>query len=475
MWTRTVALLLLGNLALCAAPKSFSEQTAIEIDRFLKDRFADHHGAIMIGLVDRNGSSVSGAGKLDNGTDAEADADTLFELCSVTKIFTVLLALELEKRREWNLTDPASKHLPQKVSVPSFDDQPITIANLACQDSGLPRFPHNFGKNGLPGITIPQIREAANAYTLADLYGYLSNHQLTNTPGTAFRYSNTGMALLGHLAERRTEVPYPRLLTERVLKPLGMNSTRVRLMTVPLDRLAIGHWQDGRSAENLKFQAMAPAGSLFTSVSDMQKFMSAVLGFTAPKFTPLFKQMAQIRHTDSPRFGRTAMPWTDENTYSPSGSDLLGHAGGGFGYIAFIGFDKIKRRAVIVLSSQMVWNPARIGWAILQEVPLTRENINFGVRQVMGVGIGIRRGDKSGIFSASRVFPRSSAGAAGIQPNSIIDQIDGKNVTGKSLEECLNLLRGKEGSHVNIAFIPPNATAPVTVRLQRRKFITSSE
>ena len=64
-----------------------------------------------------------------------------------------------------------------------------------------------------------------------------------------------------------------------------------------------------------------------------------------------------MRHTGAPKFGNTAMPWVDGEVYHPPGSQFLTHGGGGFGYVAFVGFDKRNRRGVVVLSNQMAVNP----------------------------------------------------------------------------------------------------------------------
>ena len=56
------------------------------------------------------------------------------------------------------------------------------------------------------------------------------------------------------------------------------------------------------------------------------------------------------------------MPWLNEGVYQPPGSELWGHGGGGYGYLAFLGFDKKKRRGVVVLSKQMNVNPSGVGW-----------------------------------------------------------------------------------------------------------------
>ena len=108
------------------------------IESFLRDNFSNTNCGMVIALLDERGAKIFQSGKLDSGTDQEVNADTLFEIGSVTKTFTSLLALEMAKRGEINLDDPVTKHLPSSVKVPSQGGRQITILNLAVQDSGLP-------------------------------------------------------------------------------------------------------------------------------------------------------------------------------------------------------------------------------------------------------------------------------------------------------------------------------------------------
>ncbi|MGB0578974.1 MAG: serine hydrolase domain-containing protein [Limisphaerales bacterium] len=87
--------------------------------------FTNRNGAVVIGLLDRGGRQVFAKGKLDNGSNAKADASTIFEIGSITKVFTALLALHMPRRGEWNLDDPVARHLPHPIRLP------ITIGNLA--------------------------------------------------------------------------------------------------------------------------------------------------------------------------------------------------------------------------------------------------------------------------------------------------------------------------------------------------------
>jgi CubicO group peptidase (beta-lactamase class C family) len=474
-------LLLLSVPTSVAARENFADTYAHAIEAFLHENFSDSNAGMVIGLLDEHGGRVFSAGKLDNGADSKVGGDTIFELGSVTKVFTALLLLEAVRRGEVHLDDPVAKYLPAAVTVPAFDGKEITLLNLAAQESGLPWHPDNLSANlenlaAKPGdkSTLQELRIASDAYTVKDMYAFLAGYKLMSTPGAGFQYSNIGMALLAHALERKTGTGFEALVVDRICAPLKMASTRITL-TPPLKaRLARGHWVDGTRSDPLNFQALAAAGSLLSTADDLLKFLSAQLGFTETHLTPLMKQTQAIRHTGSPQFGKTAMPWFDEGVYNPPGTAILAHGGGGFGNLAFVGFDSKKRRGVIVLTNQMKVSPYGIGWTLVQGLPLTRENITYWVREVVGIGIALDTDEKSGTARIATVFPKSPAGEAGLSSGLLLRSIAGVSVAGKSLKECLSLMGGPPGGKVRLELFDPGRNETRTVELTRQKFLTAS-
>ncbi len=457
---------------------SFADSYAESIQTLLDDKFADSDSGMVVAIVDEHGSRVFSAGALDNGTDRTVDADTIFELGSVTKVFTSLLLVDAVTRGEMQLDDPVAKYLPDHVKMPSFEGQEVTLEHLAAQESGLPFHPDRMQRTLSARPTIDELKAlkaASDAYTVDDLHQFLSKHQLTSKPGAGFQYSNAGMALLGHAMERRTGKDYESLVIERICRPLGMDSTRIKLPPEMKARLARGHWSDGTQSEHVNFQAMASAGALTSTANDLVKFLSASLGFAPSRLTPLMKQTHVIRHTDSPRFGTTAMPWFDQGVYNPPGTQILAHGGGGLGNLAFLGLDTKRRRGVAILTNQLGFSPYGIGWTLLQDLPLTHENITFWVKEIVGLGVALEKVEDSGALRISRVFPKSPAGEAGLNAGLVISQINGTPTAGKSLQECLQMLGGPEGTPIQLQLVDPaNSDAKQVVELNRKRFLTAT-
>lgn len=458
------AILLLSCLS-AVAGDVFTAAEKGAVDQFLQRRFSDRQGAMVIGLLDRSGSVFFSAGNLANGTVGKPGPDTIFEMGSVTKTLTSLLALQMERAGEVRLEDPVARYLPKGAKVPSYQGAPITIRNLAAQDSGLPFNPDNFEPKHFPA--------SYDSYTAELLYEFLARFQLTNAPGTKFQYSNTGMALLGHALGRAAGKSYDTLIQERIARPLDIKDLWREAPAAEAHRLAQGHDREGKPHPNLKLQVFAGAGNLKSTANGMLKFVAANLGFSKSELTPLIKRMHEERHRGAPIFGNTAMPWVDGGVYQPQGSRLLGHAGGTGGASTFVGFDLKQRRGVVVLSSDRSVVSAPIGWTILQSLPLTPRNTTVAVREIVGIGTGLAIDESTGWLKITTVFPDSSAGRAGLKVGQLIKSINGVTVKGQSIGECLKLLGGKEGSRAKLELVSSRADFSRTVVLVRSRFLTA--
>jgi serine-type D-Ala-D-Ala carboxypeptidase/endopeptidase len=455
---------LLSVLLACTANSAFTDSSSIQ--SFLHDNFSNTNAGMVIALLDEHGTKIFQAGKLDNGTAAEVNADTLFEIGSITKTFTSLLALDMAKRSELNLDDPVAKYLPASVKVPSQGGKQITLLNLAVQDSGLPFNATNFtGKNG---------EEQYDSYTAGKMYAFLSGYALKDPPGTKFQYSNLGMSLLGHALERVSQTNFESLVLTRICRPLHMDSTYVAPPPALKSRMAVGHDEKGKPAHDFALQVMVPAGALHSTVNDLLKYLAAEIGLTNSSLSPLMQQSQIIRHTDSLEFGKTAMPWFDQNAFNLPGTELLGHAGGTLGSATFIGFDKKQRRGIVVLSNQKYCHSSTVGWTILQGEPLTKESGTRMVLELAGIGASLGVDKDTQLLQIAKVFPKTPAFNAGLTNGLLIQKINGQSTIGKTPDDCVQLIRGPVGSKLSLEIINPIRNETNTIELTRQKFTTSN-
>ena len=306
-----------------------------EIKAILRD-YVDtdkQDAGIAVGIIDENGVRVICHGKLDNKTNKEVDGDTLFEIGSITKVFTTLLLADMVERGEMNLDDPVQNYLPKSVKVPTHNGKQITLLHLATHTSGLPREPDNYSPKSW--------RNPYADYTVEQLYSFLSRCKLQRDPGTKQEYSNLGMGLLGHVIALKAGKDYETLIKERICEPLRMNSTTITLTPELKSRLAIGHAAPGRPIINSDFHTLVGNGAIRSTVNDLSKFISANLGLKYSSLTPLMQKTHKTYRLESGLELR--LGW--------EGSSKIGHGGQTLGYRSSLGYDIQKRWGAVVLSS----------------------------------------------------------------------------------------------------------------------------
>ncbi len=463
-----LAVLLVLSRALSAPPSVFTQAEGDAIENFLKHNLAQTNAAIIVGLVDASGSRVFSAGTLDNGSDRKPDGDSVFSIGSVSKTFTALLLLEMVERGEVKIDDPVAKYLPASVKLPSHGGKEITLLHLATHAAGLPVNPDNMTGTGE--------HEQYESYTIEQMYEFVSTFKLSREPGSEYQYSNVGMALLGHALERRAGKPFETLIIERICQPLGMGSTCITLTPELESRRAMGHDAEGRPSPPWKLQAYHPAGGIHSTANDLLKYGAAQAGLTRVSLGPLMEESHAFRYRDMERnpgplglMGRTAMDWVDRGALQPPEMELLGHAGGAGSYHAWVGFDKRQRRCVVILTTANDFSVEAVGWTILQRVPLSDERKYLIAREIVGVGVALEMTTEPPAVRITRVFPESPAALAGLKEGLIILKVNEVSVAGKTLNECLELIRGPLGDKVRLEFLNKDDQTSSSVELTRQR------
>jgi serine-type D-Ala-D-Ala carboxypeptidase/endopeptidase len=329
---------------LCLTPSVFAqtEPSDAEIKSILQERVEKDRKTpgIVVGLISDKGRRVISFGKSDQTSSTEVNGDSIFEIGSVTKVFTSILLADMAERGKLKLTDPISKYLPATVHLPARNGREITFLDLATQTSGLPRMPDNF-KPKDPNNPYAD-------YTVEQMYEFLGRYTLARDIGEKYEYSNLGVGLLGHVLTVIAGTDLESLVVSRISKPLGMDNTRVKLTPEMQSHLAKGHDSGGKHVMNWDLQALAGAGALRSSVNDMLKFVAANLGLTKTSLYPtLLKTQQKQKDTGTPDLS-IGMGWHILNRY---GTEIVWHNGGTGGYHSFIAFAKAKNLGIVVLSN----------------------------------------------------------------------------------------------------------------------------
>ena len=200
-------------------------------------------------------------------------------------------------------------------------------------------------------------------YTVAQMYAFLSGYELTRDIGMQYEYSNLGVGLLGHALALRAGKSYENLVTERILRPLGMSDTRIVLSPGMKARLAPGHSAAGGVAANWDLPTLAGAGALRSTANDMLKFLAANLDSSSAPLGRVLATTHLARRDVNGAQMRIGLNW---HILSALGHPIVWHNGGTGGYRTFIGFDEANNRGAVVLSNQSV-SPDDIGFHLLDE------------------------------------------------------------------------------------------------------------
>lgn len=293
---------------------------------------------IVVGVVGAAGSQYFSYGVTSRTGGAPVDQNTVYEIGSVTKVFTALALADMAVKGEVGLDDPVQRFLPDSVRVPKRDTFQITLRLLSAQRSGLPRLPLNLAP-----------ANPANPYADYDatrLYAFLNGLTLARTPGAGYEYSNLGVGLLGFALARRAGTSYEELVLGRIARPLGLASTRVALTPDLRARLAHGY-QDNREVSNWDLDALAGAGALRSTAADLTRLLAAAMGLSKTPLDSAFR-LTQVIQGDAGPTMRIGLAW---HVMWPDSAPVYWHNGGTGGYHSFIGFDPRRKVGVVVLSN----------------------------------------------------------------------------------------------------------------------------
>ena len=316
---------------------------AILADRI--DQEGDGVG-IVVGVIDAGGPRLVAHGRFRRDGRRKVAGDTIFEIGSVTKVFTSLLLSEMALRGEVDLEDPAARYLPEGVAMPARGRRPITLADLATHTSGLPRSATN--------VTPSDWVNPYADYTPEQLHAFLNGCVLSRDVGARYEYSNIGAALLGQLLARRLGTDYPGLVRARLAGPLGMKDTSQQLSPGQAKRLAPGHDADGRPAP-----AWRDSGLLLSTADDLLKLLAVALGYAASPLkgavdAQLAYPMRRIEEPGAPfstASGEAVAAGLGWHAIEAEGERLVRHNGGTAGYRAFLGLNSARGWGAVVLTN----------------------------------------------------------------------------------------------------------------------------
>lgn len=226
--------------------------------------------ALAAGIVlDGRVETVISKGVLKRGSEEKVNEHTLFQLASLSKSFTGMLANYLAAEGKLDITAPITRYLPPDVNAAARRQLAhITLRDILHHRTGLPR--------DAPSIQpTPNGRPLTRAYTEAELIHDLNNLKLETREEPRFSYSNFGFGLAGYILERASGQSYETLLQYYIAEAMGMANTTTALNAQQQAQLATPYLPHKRQRETQAwvFGKMAPAGGLYSTVSDLCQLM----------------------------------------------------------------------------------------------------------------------------------------------------------------------------------------------------------
>ncbi len=319
-----------GYIAPQGHADELGDQIRLHAQPYIESKTVD---GLSIGVICGKESATVHLGNGHGDSDAPS-SQTLYEIGSISKVFTGLLLADAVIKQKLRLGQPAQDLLPSGVTLPVWEQTPITLLHIITHRSGLPRLPSN-----MPSLTSSN---PYGDYTAALAHEFISSHKLDAAPGTKSEYSNFAMSLLGHMLADHASTTYEALLEQRITKPLGMNDTAVTLNADQQTRLATPHIGVGVPTNPWTFADLPGAGGIRSTVGDMLKFAQANL--TPPNDeTGQAIELAWRKHVDSPPMG---LAWN----FAGDGSSRW-HNGQTGGFHSMLIINREAQVAVVVLAN----------------------------------------------------------------------------------------------------------------------------
>ncbi|RZK04288.1 MAG: DUF3887 domain-containing protein [Flavobacterium sp.] len=299
---------------------------------FSKAKDFPNNAQLSIAVIKNGKTNYYGIIKVNDTIKPAENQNKIFEIGSITKVFTSTVLASLVEAKKIKLTDEINSYYPFAFK----DNFKISFQSLANHTSGLPRLPENLD-------TSNEVNPY-KSYGKTEIEEYLKNLLKTrNDTSKTYSYSNLGVGLLGYTLGLSQKTSFQNLLQKKIFDKYKMTNSFMSLKNLG-NKLVKGLNRKGEIVSNWDFDVLFGAGGILSSTEDLAKFATA-------QFNPKNEDLKLTRQTTFEIKGTTQIGLGWHKLESDNGEDLIWHNGGTGGYSSSIVMKVEEKIAVIILAN----------------------------------------------------------------------------------------------------------------------------
>ena len=338
----------------------------IEIDKLIRyDTEIDFKKlpGFLVAVIDNDSTYYFSFGTRLKAEKSNFSKDDIFELGSITKVFTASLLSILAHEGKISFADKINHYLPEEYRNPRLDE--LTILDLIAHQSGMPKRPSFFGRKE------KDLQNPYENYHISDLLKFYRDFIPDKKD---FEYSHTNYALLEMIITGLTSKSYQDILNEKIFSPLGMTNSFVDFNEKKENVTTPGYTRALKKVEPWTFSSFKGSEGIKSSAADMVKFIRSNMNLSMSGLENIFEQnfKGHFRSSFNPQLS-VATGW---HLINMNQFNIVTHSGKTSGHSAFVGMVRETKTAVIVLANSSL-GTEDLGMQILRMINFNWKRINI--------------------------------------------------------------------------------------------------
>lgn len=293
---------------------------------------------IAIAIIKDGKANYYGINKVNDTVSTIDNQKSIFEIGSISKVFTSTLLANSVIDEKINLNDNINSYLKTSFN----NDTKITFIDLANHTSGLPRLPSNLD------LAKVNPNNPYKDYKEKELEEYLTTHLELSNKGE-YQYSNTGAGLLGYTLSKVENVTYESLLNSKIFSKYDMQNSTTDITAIK-GNLVKGLNNEGIEVPNWEFSVLAGAGAIYSTVEDLSQFAISQFDFSNKELKLTRVKSFELNENMDIGLGWHILKSQSENLW-------YWHNGGTGGYSSSMVIEEKSKNGIIILSNVSAFNP----------------------------------------------------------------------------------------------------------------------